>query len=83
MTQSWLSEYLTLHACIKLARHEQGLTLAEAGAVAGICEQSYRDFEAGRGDLPAARVFRLADALGIRVHVQRSQHGADQSHPSR
>lgn len=75
MTTSWLSDYLTLHAYISVERRNRGLTQAQAGELIDVCERSYRDFETGRGDLPAARIFRLADALGIRIQINGANNG--------
>ena len=73
MTAGWASEYLALHVLMHRTRRRLGLTQAAASGLAGVCERTFREFEAGRGDLPAAKVFQLADALGIHIHVQRSQ----------
>lgn len=65
----WQSDYLTLHTRLRQARENQHLTQAGAGECIGVCERTYRDFEAGRTDLPAAHVFRLAHVLGIKIII--------------
>ncbi len=69
----WRAEYLALHVQMHRARRRLGLTQAGAADLIEVCERTFRDFEAGRGDLPAAKMFQLADALGIHIHVQGSQ----------
>tara|TARA_R110002012_G_scaffold23178_2_gene78930 strand:- start:121 stop:357 length:237 start_codon:yes stop_codon:yes gene_type:complete len=64
---NWQADYLTLHTRLRQARLDKGLTQTGAGHCIGVCERSYRDFEAGRIDLPAAHVFRLAHALGLKI----------------
>ncbi|WP_417834004.1 helix-turn-helix transcriptional regulator [Thalassospira xiamenensis] len=66
---SWQSDYLTLHTRLRQARESQHLTQAGAGERIGVCERTYRDFEAGRTDLSAAHVFRLATVLGIKIII--------------
>ncbi|WOI08979.1 helix-turn-helix transcriptional regulator [Thalassospira lucentensis] len=66
---AWQSDYLTLHTRLRQARQAQHLTQAGAGECIGVCEHTYRDFEAGRTDLPAAHVFRLAHVLGIKIII--------------
>ncbi len=72
MTTNGAAEYLALHVLLRKARRRARLTQAGAGELIDVCERTFRDFEAGRGDLPAAKVFRLADLLGVRIHVERS-----------
>ena len=66
---NWQSDYLTLHTRLRQARQSKRLTQAGAGECIGVCERTYRDFEAGRTDLPAAVVFRLAHVLGIKIII--------------
>ena len=66
---NWQSDYLTLHTRLRQARQSKRLTQAGAGECIGVCERTYRDFEAGRTDLPAAVVFRLAPLLGINIII--------------
>ncbi|AJD50320.1 MULTISPECIES: helix-turn-helix transcriptional regulator [Pseudomonadota] len=66
---AWQSDYLTLHTRLRQARQSKRLTQAGAGERIGVCERTYRDFEAGRTDLPAAHVFRLAHVLGIKIII--------------
>lgn len=66
---SWQSDYLILHTRLRQARLDKGLTQATAGACIGVSERTYRDFEAGKIDRPAAEVFRLAHLLGIKIII--------------
>tara|TARA_R110002167_G_scaffold248302_1_gene454283 strand:- start:197 stop:433 length:237 start_codon:yes stop_codon:yes gene_type:complete len=66
---NWQSDYLTLHTRLRQARQSKRLTQAGAGESIGVCERTYRDFEAGQTDLPAAVVFRLAHVLGIKIII--------------
>ena len=66
---NWQSDYLTLHTRLRQARESQHLTQAVAGACIGVCERTYRDFEAGKIDRPAADVFHLAHVLGIKIII--------------
>ncbi|WP_417247591.1 MULTISPECIES: helix-turn-helix domain-containing protein [Pseudomonadota] len=66
---NWQSNYLTLHTRLRQARQSQRLTQAGAGDCIGVCERTFRDFESGKSDLPAAHVFRLAHVLGIKIII--------------
>ncbi len=66
---SWQSDYLTLHTRLRQARESQHLTQADAGACIGVSERTFRDFESGKIDRPAAEVFRLAHVLGIKIII--------------
>ncbi|WP_255448439.1 helix-turn-helix transcriptional regulator [Telmatospirillum sp. J64-1] len=67
MNTPWKSDLLVLQARIHKARKVQKITQAQAGAIIGMTERSYRDFENGHKDLSAEKLFQLAAALGIRV----------------
>lgn len=71
---NWQIEYLKTHARIRAARKFKGLTQAEAGDLIGICERTYRDFEAGRTDIQSARLFRLAEVLNLRITLTHGAH---------
>tara|TARA_R110000787_G_scaffold262857_1_gene368475 strand:+ start:322 stop:558 length:237 start_codon:yes stop_codon:yes gene_type:complete len=66
---NWQSDYLTLHTRLRQARQSKRLTQAGAGECIGVCERTFRDFESGKTDLPAAHVFRLAHVLGIKFII--------------
>lgn len=63
----WKGDLLNLQARIHKARKAAKMTQAQAGEIIGMTERSYRDFECGKKDIPAASLFQLAAALGIRV----------------
>ncbi|AUG55906.1 helix-turn-helix domain-containing protein [Thalassospira marina] len=65
----WQAEYLALHTRLRQIRRQKGLTQTDAGQCIGVSERTYRDFEAGRIDLSAAHLFRLAHALGFQIVI--------------
>lgn len=73
MNIPWKGDLLTLQARIKKARKAAKITQAQAGQIIGVCERSYRDFENGDKDIPAASLFLLAATLGIRVFNPQSE----------
>lgn len=75
----WKKDLLVLSTAIRKARKTQKWTQAEAGKLIGMTERSYRDWENGYKDLPAASLFMLAGALGIRVYVPDAEKNRNDS----
>ncbi|AUG51516.1 helix-turn-helix domain-containing protein [Thalassospira marina] len=66
---SWQSELVVLTSRLRKARVNNGLSQSQVASQLGICERSYRDFEAGKRDLSSSRLFKLAQTLGIRILI--------------
>jgi DNA-binding XRE family transcriptional regulator len=66
---SWQADFVLLTYRIRKERLDQGLSQIEAATLIGICERSYRDFEAGKRDLSSSRLFKLAQILGVRIFI--------------
>ena len=66
---SWQSDYVTFHRRIPEQRKSLGISQPKAAAIIGASERTYRTFETGGGDLEAAKVFKLANHLGIKIII--------------
>ncbi|MEQ5775708.1 helix-turn-helix transcriptional regulator [Thalassospira sp. NFXS8] len=66
---SWQADFVLLTYRIRKERLDKGLSQIEAANLIGVCERSYRDFEAGKSDLSSSRLFKLAQALGIQILI--------------
>ncbi|MDP2699943.1 helix-turn-helix domain-containing protein [Thalassospira sp.] len=66
---SWQGDYLTFHRRIQEQRKALGLAQPKAAAIVGVSERTYRNFENGVGDLDAAKLFKLANELGIKIII--------------
>lgn len=66
---NWLPDYMALHFRICKARKRRGVEVVEAAKWVAVTEDEYTEFEAGRRELPAPMIFKLANAFGIRVLI--------------
>ncbi|PKR56591.1 MULTISPECIES: helix-turn-helix transcriptional regulator [Thalassospira] len=66
---SWQSDYVTFHRRIHEQRKSLGISQPKAAEIIGVSERTYRTFETGGGDLEAAKVFKLANHLGIKIII--------------
>ena len=57
----------TIRTLIRSQIDALGLTVGRAAVLAGLSDQTARDYLSGRGDLRAEFVFRLAAAVGVAV----------------
>ena len=64
-----LSESASLGAEIKARRNALGLSQARLAALVGLSRATVNAFEAGATDLGVAKVFRIAQVLGLRFGV--------------
>lgn len=71
-TISWRADYMALFGMIRRARKAAKMTQAQAAAIIGMTDRSYRDIENGHKDIGGENLFRLAAALGIRVFDQQA-----------
>jgi transcriptional regulator with XRE-family HTH domain len=67
MSIPWKGDLLTLMGRIHRARKAAKMTQAEAGAIIGVTDRTYREYESGDTSMTADDLFQLAAALGIRV----------------
>lgn len=68
-SMNWQSELVSLTSRLRKARLDKGLSQSQIASQLGICERSYRDFEAGKSDLSSSRLFKLAQSLGVRILI--------------
>lgn len=79
MSIPWKGDLLALQASIRKARKSRKITQTEAGAIIGVTERTYRDWENGAADIPASSLFLLAASLGIRVFDPMAQNRKNSS----
>tara|TARA_R110001583_G_scaffold195530_1_gene375481 strand:- start:20530 stop:20769 length:240 start_codon:yes stop_codon:yes gene_type:complete len=68
-SMNWQSELVSLTSRLRKARLDKGLSQSQIASQLGMCERSYRDFEAGKRDLYSSRLFKLAQSLGVRIFI--------------
>lgn len=66
---SWQSDYLVFHRRIHEQRKAHGITQMNAATLIGVSERTYRNFENGTGELEGAKLFKLANSLGIKIII--------------
>lgn len=66
---SWQSDYLQFHRRLHEQRKSLGMTQPSAASLIGVSERTFRNFENGTGELEGAKLFKLANSLGIKIII--------------
>lgn len=68
-TVPWMADATAIRIAIIQERKARKLTQADAGALIGVSDRTYRAFENGHSDIPSLKLFQLCGRLGIRIQA--------------
>ncbi|MCA1972085.1 MAG: helix-turn-helix domain-containing protein [Caenispirillum sp.] len=69
-TAPWMADATAVRIAIIQQRRQLRLTQAEAGALIGVSDRTYRAFENGHSDLPSLKLFQLCGRLGLGLKLR-------------